>query len=133
MQENCSLRSTKGRIRRGAYLAAGTLCVALAAIGIILPMLPTTPLLLLAAACYARSSDRFYNWLIHHRIFGQFIRNYREKGGINLRQKILAISVIGLVISVSVFFGTQLWLIRGSLLAVAFGVSIYLLRLKTVS
>ncbi len=121
------------RIRRGLLLLAGTLCVILAAVGIVLPGLPTTPLLLVAAACYARSSDRFYKWLIHHRVFGAFIRNFREKGGISRRQKTLALTVLWLVILVSVFFGTQIWLLRGSLLAVATSVSVYLLRLKTVS
>ena len=75
-------------------IACGTLCVALAVLGLFLPVLPTTPLLLLAAVCYARSSERFYHWLMTNRWFGAYIRNYREGRGIPLWHKVLAISLL---------------------------------------
>ena len=77
---------------RWLLISAGTVSVLLGILGIILPLLPTTPFLLLAAASYAKSSEKFYNWLINNRFFGNYIRNYREGKGIPLRVKISAIS-----------------------------------------
>jgi uncharacterized membrane protein YbaN (DUF454 family) len=62
-------------------MVVGTFSVGLGVLGILLPVLPTTPFLLLAAACYARSSQRFYDWLLNSRYLGRYIRDYREYGG----------------------------------------------------
>lgn len=80
--------------RKGLYLTAGFLLTALAAVGIILPLLPTTPLLLLAAWCFANSSEKSHRWLIEHRLFGPIIHNWQEKQCIPLKPKIIAISMI---------------------------------------
>ena len=72
-------------------------------IGIFLPIVPTTPFLLLAAACYARGSERLYNWLMTNKVFGQYIGNYREGKGIPLKVKILSISFLWVAIAVSIF------------------------------
>ena len=79
---------------RWLLIAAGTVSILLGILGIILPLLPTTPFLLLAAASYARSSVKFYNWLINNRFFGSYIKNYREGKGIPLRVKVSAISFL---------------------------------------
>ena len=71
-------------------ITTGTFFVGLGIIGIFLPLLPTTPFLLLAAACYARSSKRFYNWLLNNKWFGNYIKNYRERKGIPLQIKIIS-------------------------------------------
>ena len=63
-------------------ISVGSLSVLLGILGIFLPLLPTTPFLLLAALCYSRSSERFYQWLVTNRWFGEYIRNYREGRGI---------------------------------------------------
>ena len=63
-------------------ITSGTFFIGVGLMGIFLPILPTTPFLLISAALYARSSTRFYNWLINNRIFGQYIKNYREGKGI---------------------------------------------------
>ena len=68
----------KKRLTRNLLIVGGTLCVALATLGLFLPVLPTTPFLLLAAVCYACSSERFYYWLLSNRWFGAYIRNYRD-------------------------------------------------------
>jgi len=76
------------------YLCAGFLLVGLAALGIALPLLPTTPLLLLAAWCFANSSEKCHRWLLEHRVFGGIIRNWQENRCIPLRAKAIAVAMI---------------------------------------
>ncbi len=102
-------------------------------LGIFIPLLPTTPLLLLAAACYARSSRRFYGWLTTNRLFGSYISDYREGRGIPAGQKVLTIVFLWLTISITGVFFTDAWWLRGLLLAVALGVTIHLVRMRTQS
>ncbi|WP_456417113.1 YbaN family protein [Thiolapillus sp.] len=82
----------------------GFVFVALGALGLILPVLPTTPFLLLAAACFANSSPRFHHWLLNLRVFGPLIRNWQETRSIPKRAKLLAILTIVLVGGTSVVF-----------------------------
>lgn len=118
---------------RPLLLAAGTLCVVLGVIGIFLPILPTTPFLLLAAGCYARSCERCHRWLLAHRWFGGFIRNWHEYRGVTRRQKTAALSLLWAGIALSAIFGTTLWWVRVGLVAIALCTSAYLLlRLKTI-
>ena len=120
------------RMVKGLWIAGGSLSVALGVIGIFFPVLPTTPFLLLAAFCYARSSQRFYDWLLNNRWFGDYIRNYREGRGIPLTEKILAICSLWLTIGFSVFFVVQVMWVKLLLLAIAVGVTIHLVRIKTL-
>ncbi|MFH0931814.1 MAG: YbaN family protein, partial [Candidatus Zixiibacteriota bacterium] len=78
---------------RGALIITGTFFVGLGVLGIFLPLLPTTPFLLLAAACYARSSKRFYNWLLNNRWFGSYIKDYKEGKGVPSKVKAISISL----------------------------------------
>lgn len=80
--------------RKAFYLICGSGLVGLATLGIFLPLLPTTPLLLLAAACFAKSSDRCHRWLMNHRVFGSILRNWDQNRCIPLRAKVIAISAI---------------------------------------
>ena len=102
-------------------------------IGIFIPILPTTPFLLLAAACYMRSSERFYQWLTNNRIFGAYVRNYIEGRGMPVRIKIFTIVLLWLAIGLSIAFGVQNTTIRVVLICVAIGVTIhiYLIKKKT--
>jgi uncharacterized membrane protein YbaN (DUF454 family) len=111
-------------------IVSGTLCVALAILGMFLPVLPTTPFLLLAAVCYARGSKRFYNWLMTNRWYGQYIRHYREGKGIPLKQKVFAILLLWLTIGYAVW-AVSLWWVQLILLAIAGGVTIHLTTIKT--
>jgi len=120
------------RVVKGLWIAGGSLSVALGVIGIFFPVLPTTPFLLLAAFCYARSSDPFYHWLLNNRWFGAYIRNYREGRGIPLTEKILAISSLWLTIGFSVLFVVQVMWVKLLLLAIAVGVTTHLVRIKTL-
>lgn len=118
---------------RIALLAAGVLCVILGVIGIFLPILPTTPFLLLAAACFARSCDSCHAWLLEHRWFGSFIRNWYERRGVTRRQKTAALAFLWAGIAVSIAFGTDLLWVRLMLVAIATCTTLYLvLGLKTV-
>jgi len=84
---------TPGRAR-WLYFTLGWLCVALGLVGVVLPVLPTTPFLLLALWCFARSSPRFHGWLYHHRVFGPPLREWHEYRVIPLRAKILALAAM---------------------------------------
>ena len=72
----------------------GTFFLIIGIIGIFIPILPTTPFLLLAVACYSKGSKKFYNWLINNKWFGEYIQNYRERRGIPLSVKIISIIVL---------------------------------------
>ncbi len=109
----------------------GTFSVILGVLGMFLPIMPTTPFLLLASICYSRSSKRFYNWLISNRWCGKYIRNYREGRGISLKHKIFSIAMLWLTTGYSVWFVISLWWVRLILLAIVIGVTIHLVMIKT--
>jgi hypothetical protein len=116
---------------RFLLIIMGSFFVALGIAGIILPVLPATPFLLLAAALYARSSAKFYHWLMHNRWFGDYIRNYRAGHGIPVRAKIIAISMLWLSIGSSVIFAIENIYIRILLIVIAIGVTAHLIAIKT--
>ena len=120
------------QIKKWLLIVIGSISVGLGMLGVFLPLLPTTPFLLLAAACYIRSSEKFYNWLIYHKWFGSYIRNYREGRGIPLKAKIMAISLIWLTIGFSAVFIVPVLIARIVLFGIAIGVTIYLLKIKTL-
>lgn len=120
------------RIQRFLFLMAGTVSLGLGLLGIPLPLLPTTPFLLLSAYCYARSSERFYNWLLNHRFFGEHIRNYRDHGGTTKKVKVGSISLLWITITISAVFAVDLLWVRLVLLAIAIGVTIHIASLRTI-
>jgi uncharacterized membrane protein YbaN (DUF454 family) len=118
-------------IKKYAFILLGTVFIGLAFLGIFLPLLPTTPFLLLAAFFYVRSSDKCYNWLLNHRIFGEYLKNYLKNRSIPLKIKIGVLVILWFTIIVSVIiFISSIW-IRLSMIAVAAVVTIHILRLKT--
>lgn len=121
--------STK-RIVRSVLVFTGTLSVLLGIMGIFLPILPTTPFLLLAAACYARSSDRFYNGLINNRVFGSYIRNYREGRGVPFRVKMISITFLWSAISFSILFAVSDVIIRLILIVIAIAVTLHIASIR---
>ncbi len=100
-------------------------------LGIFLPILPTTPFLLLAAALYARSSEHFYYWLLHNKWFGDYIKNYREGKGIAWKIKLRTISLLWVTILFSIFKVEILW-VRILLLLIAVAVSTHILSIRTL-
>lgn len=97
--------------RRLAWAWAGHVCVALGVIGALLPLMPTTVFLIMAASCYARSSERLYQWLMNHQVFGPVLRDWVEHRSMRLRPKIIAISAIVIGFGLS-FFAIPLWWVR---------------------
>ncbi|GFM54193.1 YbaN family protein [Pseudomonas capsici] len=124
-------RTSRHRLVRYLLVAVGWTSVGLGVIGIFLPVLPTTPFLLLAAACFARSSPRFYNWLVNHKRLGPWIRDYLAGNGIPLKGKVYAIGLMWASISLSCYLVPLPWA-RGFMLASAVLVTIYILRQKTL-
>ncbi|MFR6707564.1 MAG: YbaN family protein [Bacteroides stercoris] len=114
------------------YILFGTLSLALGIIGIFLPLLPTTPFLLLTAALYVRSSPRLYNRLLHHQYLGSYIRNFRENKAIPLRAKIISVSLIWITILNCIFFIVPYWWLKAVLLLIAAGTSYHILSFKTL-
>ncbi len=113
------------------YIISGSLCLALGAIGIFLPLLPTVPFLLLAAFLYCRGSEKLYVWLTGHRIFGRYISEYRENRAMPLKAKVISLALLWTGIPAAMIFHVPcLWgeLLLGAVLA---GVTIYILSLKT--
>lgn len=90
---------------RVLYAGLGLCCVTLAAIGIVLPLLPTVPFLLLAAFFFANSSDRLHNWIVAHSVFGPMILDWRERGAIRPRAKKAATVSIAAVFGLSFLLG----------------------------
>ena len=119
------------RFFRYLLIIAGTIFLGLGIIGIFLPILPTTPFLLLAAACYARSSKRFYDWLLNNKWFGTYIKNYHEGRGVPLKVKVFTISLLWITILASVFFVISNFWIKIVLIIIAIGVTIHVLTIKT--
>jgi hypothetical protein len=121
----------RSRWMRGVFLVAGSLCVGLGLIGLFLPLLPTTPFLLLAAACYARGSRRFYDWLLANRTFGPLINEWRRHRAIPYRTKISAIALMSLTLGISiVFFVPVLW-VKLLLAAMGLGLAIWMYRMPS--
>lgn len=119
-----------GRIRRSFLLAAGIFSTALAVLGIFLPLLPTVPLLLLAGACFARSSPRCHAWLREHRHFGPVLAAYQD-GAIPRRARRTALLLIWTSIPLSMLFLVEAVWLRLLLLLIALAVTGYLLWLPT--
>jgi uncharacterized membrane protein YbaN (DUF454 family) len=116
------------------YLFAfiGTVSLALGIMGVFLPVLPTTPFLLLSAAMYMRSSHRLYEWLMSHKHLGAYIKNFREHKALPLRVKMVSVSMVwATLLYCALFVAKELWM---SLLfiAIALGVTIHILSYKTL-
>ncbi|MDR0688485.1 MAG: YbaN family protein [Prevotellaceae bacterium] len=116
------------------YLLAffGFLSLALGIIGIFLPLLPTTPFLLLSAFLFARSSERLHRWLLGHKVLGEYIRNFLQEKTIPLRIKIYSISALwaAIICSIALAATGKLYL-QVALAAIAAGVTAHILSYKT--
>ena len=111
-------------------ITLGTFFVGVGIAGIFIPVLPTTPFLLLSAALYAKSSTRFYNRLINNRIFGSYIKNYREGKGIPLKLKIITTALLWITIGCSAIFAVDILWVRIMLFIIAAGVTVHTIRIR---
>lgn len=109
----------------------GSLAVILAILGIFLPVLPTTPFLLLASACYVRGSERMHRWLRNNRLFGEYLRNIEDKRGIPLKGKVYTLLLLWGSMSWSIVIVKPIYL-KALLVAIAIGVTVMILRMKTL-
>lgn len=125
------VHENRSQLIKGLLVVAGTVSVALGVLGIVLPIVPTTPFLLLAAACYAHSSERFYVALLTNRYFGTYIRDWREKRGLTMPMKLWIIFVLTATMGVSAVFFVPLVPVKILLAIVGTGVTVYILRLPT--
>ena len=110
----------------------GSLSLSLGILGIFLPVLPTTPFLLLAAALYVRSSERLYNWLMQHRHLGPYIKNFRENKAIPLRVKIVSVGLVWVTLLYCAVFVAKEWWMSLVFVIIATAVSIHILHYKTL-
>jgi uncharacterized protein len=113
------------------YVIIGTLFLIIGVIGVFLPILPTTPFLLVAVACYAKGSKKLYDRLLNDRWIGTYIKNYREGKGIPLRGKVLSIFMLWFSISFSIVFFIHILFIRVILIVIAIAVTIHLLKIRS--
>jgi len=114
------------------FTSCGVIAVGLGAAGIVLPLLPTTPFLLLAAACFFRSSDRLYNWLLNHKRFGHYIKQYREHRAISRQTKLATLVLLWGALAFSGLVVMETLWVRILLLAVGVGVTLHVLSMKTL-
>lgn len=97
---------------KSLYLTFGITFLVVGIIGVFLPLLPTTPFLLLAAVCFSRSSSKFHNWLLSHKHFGPPIKDWNEHGVIGKRAKFLAILFMSISMGYAFFFKLESWVVR---------------------
>ena len=118
--------ATRHQIVRSLWLTGGLLSLVAGIIGIVLPLLPTTPFLLLAAFCFARGSQRLHDWLVNHPRLGPPIRDWQAHGAISRRAKQMAMIAIVLVLAASVVFGAPTYIIIIQLVVLS-AVSLFIL------
>jgi len=114
--------------KRILYLILGWFSLITGIIGIFLPLLPTTPLVLLAAWCFSRSSERFHTWLIEHKFFVPIVRDWQSSDGIPRKARNRAIIFMWAGMAISIFIVSRFWATIG-LITIGICVSTYLLRM----
>jgi uncharacterized membrane protein YbaN (DUF454 family) len=127
-----AVKPVRGQVLRALLIGVGWLSVGVGVIGLFLPLVPTVPLLLLAAACFARSSERFHRWLVEHNHLGPLLRDYLQGAGIPLRAKLVAIGMVWVSVPTSAFIFVAVPWVRLLLLAIAAGITWYLVWLPTL-
>lgn len=130
-EQNRKEATQKIMIKRYLCITSGIVFLALGIIGIFIPLLPTTPFLLLSAALFFQGSPRLYQWLLNHKQLGPYIRNFREERSIPLRAKILSISLLWITCLHCIFFLLPACWMKLLLGLIAIGVTCYLLSFKT--
>ena len=114
------------------FLFLGILSLVLGVVGVFLPVLPTTPFLLLSATLFLRSSQKLYDWLLSHPCLGEYIRNFKEHNAIPLRVKIISVSLVWITLLYCAIFVAKEWWMSAVFVSIAIGVSIHILHYKTL-
>lgn len=110
----------------------GAVCLALGIIGIFLPVLPTTPWLLLSAALFLKGNDKLYTWLMNHPQLGTYIRNFQIHKAIPLRVKVLSVTMLWLTLLYCAVFVAEHWTLRLLFILIAVGVTVHILSYRTL-
>ena len=121
----------ENRWLRGVYLVLGFLVLGIGVIGIVLPGIPTTMPIILAAFFFSKSSARFDNWMLNHKVFGRLIRDWRAGVGFSARAKAIAIAAIVLTFTITVVWVVDNTAARVGLIVLAVGIATYILWLPT--
>ena len=131
MSAEASARPTHSRAVRLAFVIGGHVCIVLALFGIILPVMPATVFLILAAACYARGSKKLHAWLLRNKWFGPPIRDWQQHRAMTLKSKVVALVSLYVGIGVSVVFFVKAPGLRIALGGIVLGVTAIVLLIKT--
>jgi uncharacterized membrane protein YbaN (DUF454 family) len=126
-----TLVEKRSSLYRYGLLSLGFILVGIGILGIFLPLLPTTIFLILASACFVKSSPRAHQWLKNNKWLGGYLKNYREKSGLSIKSKLFTIIMLWVSILFSAFVFTEEFYIRLLLLLIAVGVTIHLIFIKT--
>jgi len=118
------------KITQLILVAIGALSVVLGILGIFIPLLPTTPFLLLAAICFSKSSKKLHDWLFQNRWFGEYLNDYYANRGIKRSVKIRMIIFVWISVGITIWFTPTIWL-KLALCTIPAGVMVHLLRIKT--
>lgn len=118
------------RLKSLILIAVGSLSLALGVVGIVVPLLPTTPFLLLAAVCYLHSSPRLHRWLLENRLLGVYLRHYYDGSGMPRRAKIVALTLLWLTIGCSVVCFVANVYVRVGLVLMAIAVTAHILSIR---
>jgi uncharacterized membrane protein YbaN (DUF454 family) len=121
----------QSRMLRGVYLALGFLLLGFGVIGAVLPGIPTTMPIILAAFFFSKSSPRFDNWMVNHKVFGPLVRDWRSGAGFSVRAKAISIAAIAVTFTITVGWMVEVPGVRIGLVLLAMGISAYILRLPT--
>lgn len=126
------MKRVSEKVKHLLFIILGTLFLGIGCIGLIRPILPTTPFLILAAACYVRGADRIYGWMMRNRLFGEFIKNYLEGKGIKSMQKVITLVFLWVMIIFTTVYMIENMIRRIFLLIIDLTVSVHILKLPTV-
>jgi len=118
------------KTKRVVLIALGFIYVGLGTAGVVIPVMPTTPFLLLAALCFSASSEKHYGRLCQNRLFGKYVKNFNIKQGIGIRLKIASIAIVWTELIITMVFARAIW-VYFVLVIFGIGVTIHLLLIKT--
>lgn len=118
-------------MKKAIYLVIGTISLIIGIVAIFIPILPTTPFLLLSSYLYFKSSKKAYEKLINSKLIGEYIKNYQEKKGIPIKVKISTITLLWLSIISSILFFVKKWYVKLPLFTVGVLITIHILKIKT--
>lgn len=125
------IKQTENKALKYLLILLGSISIGLGVLGIFLPLLPTTPFLLLAAALYLRSSKRLYYWLLNHKYLGVHLQNYIQHKTIPKKTKIYALSLLWITILLTAIFAVPMVWVKILLIVIATAVTLHILSFKS--